>query len=112
MTSTLVPVALSSRSRATIAAPDAVSSAPVRTTPSLGRAARGLAWGGLLAVLAASGAGLAGLAWHPPGSPARAELTAQGDAVLGARLDTARADLEQVAADVQDLADAAKAALA
>ncbi|HET9851660.1 MAG TPA: hypothetical protein VFP56_04030 [Candidatus Limnocylindrales bacterium] len=89
-----------------------MSSAPVRTTPSLGRAARGLAWGGLLAVLAASGAGLVGLAWHPPGSPARAELTAQGDAGLDARLVAARADLEQVAADLQDLAEEAKTALA
>ena len=89
-----------------------MSGAPVRTTRPLGRAARGLAWGGLLAVLAASGAGLAGLAWHPPGSPARAELTAAGDATLGARLDAARADLARIAADVQDLADEAKTALA
>jgi hypothetical protein len=89
-----------------------MSSAPVRTTPSLGRAARGLAWGGLLAVLAAGGAGLAGLAWHPPGSPARAELTAAGDTALGARLDAARADLVLIASDVQDLADEAKGALA
>jgi len=89
-----------------------MSSAPVRTAKPLGRAARGLAWGGLLVVLAASGAGLAGLAWHPPGSPARAELTAAGDADLGARLDAARADLVQIAADLQDLADEAKTALA
>jgi len=62
-------------------------------------------------VLATSGAGLAGLAWHPPGSPARAELTYEGDAALGARLDAATADLEQIAADVERLADAAKTAL-
>jgi hypothetical protein len=92
--------------------PRRMSSAPVRTTPSLGRAARGLAWGVLLAVLAASGAGLVGLAWHPPGSPARAELTAAGDGLLGARLDAARADLERIAGDLQELAEEAKTALA
>jgi hypothetical protein len=64
-----------------------------------------------LAVLAASGAGLASLAWHPPGSPSRAELTAEGDAVLGVRLDLARAQLADVAADVELLAAAAKSAL-
>lgn len=89
-----------------------MSSAPVRTTPSFGRAIRGLLWTVALAVLAASGAGLASLAWHPPGSPTRAELTAAGDAELGARLDVARAELEGVASDVQQLAGEAKTALA
>ena len=45
-----------------------MSTAPPRTRPpiasSAGRVARGLGWGALLVVLAASGAGLAGLAWH------------------------------------------------
>ena len=83
-----------------------------RTGRAAGNAVRGLAWGALLAVLAASGAGLAGLAWHPPGSPARAELTYDGDAALGARLDAATADLRQIAADVEELASTAKSALA
>lgn len=91
--------------------PRRMSSAPVRTTSSLGRAVGGVLWGVLLAVLAASAAGLAGLAWHPPGSPSRAELTYAGDAVLGARLDAAKVDLEQIAADVERLAIEAKTAL-
>ena len=53
--------------------------------------------------------GLAGLAWHPPGSPSRAELTYAGDAELGARLDIARADLEVIAGDVEALAAEARA---
>ena len=76
-----------------------------------GRTARGAGWAALLVVLAASAAGLAGLAWHPPGSPARAELTYAGDAALGARLDAATANLVQIAADVEQLANEAKSAL-
>ena len=91
--------------------PRRMSSAPVRITSSLGRAVSGVLWGVLLAVLAASAAGLAGIAWHAPGSPSRAELTAAGDAALGARLDAATADLEQIAADVEQLAVEAKTAL-
>lgn len=91
--------------------PRRMPSAPTRTTPSFERAIRGLLWGVLLAVLAASAAGLAGLAWHPPGSPSRAELTYAGDAELGARLDIARADLKVIAGDVEALAAEAKSAL-
>src|SRR5215212_8979499 len=99
--------------------PRRMSSEPLQQRPpragttgrAAGRAARGVVWAVVLAVLAASGAGLAGLAWHPPGSPARAELTYEGDAALGARLDAATADLQQIAADVERLADAAKTAL-
>ena len=92
-----------------------MSTAPPRTRPpiasSAGRVARGLGWGALLVVLAASGAGLAGLAWHAPGSAAREELTYTGDAVLLARLDTAQTSLQGIAADVQQLATEAKSAL-
>jgi hypothetical protein len=91
--------------------PRRMSSAPVRITSSLGRAVGGVLWGLLLAVLAASAAGLAGVVWHAPGSPSRAELTYARDAELGARLDTAKVDLEQIAADVERLAVEAKAAL-
>lgn len=91
--------------------PRRMSSAPVRSRPSLGGAIRGAMWGGLLVVLAAGAAGLAGVAWHAPGSPARAELTSAGDAALGARLDVARADLELIATDLEQLADEAKVAL-
>jgi hypothetical protein len=92
-----------------------MSTAPSRTRPSIGRAigatARGLGWTLLLVVIAASGAGLAGLAWHAPGGPARAELTYAGDAALGSRLDTAQATLESISSDVQQLASEAKSAL-
>lgn len=88
-----------------------MSSAPSRSRAALGRAVRRLGWGVLLAVLAASGAGLAELAAHPPGSPARAELTYAGDAALRGRLDAARAGLEQIAGDVQELSAEAKRAL-
>ena len=59
-----------------------------------------------------SGAGLVGQAWHPPGSPARAELTYPGDAALDARLDAATERLAEIAAEVEVLADEAKTALA
>jgi hypothetical protein len=92
-----------------------MSSAPSRTRPSIrrgiGATARGLGWALLLVVLAASGAGLVGLAWHAPGSPARAELTYVGDAELGARLDSAQATLESISSDVERLATEAKTAL-
>jgi hypothetical protein len=90
-----------------------MSSARSRILPALGRGVRGIIWTLLLAVLAASGAGagLAGLAWHAPGSPARAELTFAGDAALNARLDVASETLRDIVADVQLLATEAKTAL-
>ena len=78
----------------------------------LWRALRGIVWTALFAVLAAGAAGLIAQASHPPGSPARAELTAEGDAALNARLDGATAALETIAADVDHLAEIAKTALA
>jgi hypothetical protein len=88
-----------------------MSSAPARNLITLGRAARGLVWSVLLVVLAASGAGLVGQAWHPPGSPARAELTYPGDAALDARLDAATVRLTMIATKVDSLATEAKVAL-
>ena len=89
-----------------------MSSASARYLPPVGRALRGLFWTALFAVLAAGGAGLVGQAWHPPGSPVRAELTYPGDAALDARLDAATAGLAEIADEVEVLADAAKTALA
>ena len=88
-----------------------MSSAPARTLPSLGRALRGIAWTALFAVLAAGAAGLIAQASHTPGTPARADLTAEGDALLNARLDQATSQLEAIATDVDELADTAKTAL-
>jgi hypothetical protein len=89
-----------------------MSSASARYLPLVGRALRGLFWTAIFAVLAAGGAGLVGQAWHPPGSPVRAELTYPGDAALDARLDAATAGLAEIADEVEALADAAKTALA
>jgi hypothetical protein len=89
-----------------------MSSASARILPLAGRALRGLFWTILFVVLAAGGAGLVSAAWHAPGTPERAELTYPGDAALDARLDAATATLEDIADEVEVLADAAKAALA
>jgi hypothetical protein len=91
--------------------PRRMSSARARILPSLGRAVRGIVWTALFAVLAASAAGLIAEASHAPGSAARGDLTAEGDAALNARLDGATAALEKISADVDRLADDAKTAL-
>jgi hypothetical protein len=88
-----------------------MSSARPRIPATVGRAIRGILWTVLFAVLAAGGAGLIAQASHPPGSPARAELTYAGDAALGARLDQATDELRVIAADVERLAGDAKTAL-
>jgi hypothetical protein len=89
-----------------------MSSARARLLPTVGRVLRGIAWTVLLAVLAASGAGLVGWTFHPPGGPARAELTSIGDAALAPALGAASDRLRTIAKDVSTLADDAKAALA
>ena len=86
-------------------------SAPTSLLPLAWRVLRGLAWAVVLAVMAASAAGLVDLAWHAPGSPARAELTYPGDAALGVTLDAATVELELIAADMASLAQEAKNAL-
>jgi hypothetical protein len=88
-----------------------MSSAPARILPLVWRVIRGLAWAVVLAVVAASAAGVADLAWHAPGSPARAELTYPGDAALDVTLDAATLKLEAIAADMASLAREAKTAL-
>src|SRR5215212_994958 len=92
--------------------PRRMSSASARYLPLAGRALRGTFWTVLFVVLAAGAAGLVGQAWHPPGSPARAELTYPGDAAVGARLDAATAGLSEIGDEVKVLADSAKTALA
>ena len=64
-----------------------------------------------MAVLAAGGAGLVSQSWHAPGTAGRAELTYEGDAALGARLDAATDELDRIARDVEQLATEAKTAL-
>ena len=88
-----------------------MSSAPACILQPVGRVLRGVAWMVLLGLLAISGAGLIGGAWHAPGSPARAELTFAGDTAIGGRLDAATDQLKVIAADVNQLAADAKTAL-
>jgi len=88
-----------------------MSSAPPRPLAAFGRALRAVAWTAVLVVLAASGAGLVGQFWHPPGSDARAELTYAGDTAMQARLDVASTDLRAIATDIERLAGEAKTAL-
>lgn len=91
--------------------PRRMSSAPARPLPILLRLGRGAAWTVLLALLAVSGAGLLSQSFHAPGSPARAELTWDGDAAVGARLDAAAQQLQRIASDITALAADAKTAL-
>lgn len=90
-----------------------MSSAPAAPSSpsSLRRLVHGVAWTLLLGLLAASGAGLVGETFHPPGSPARAELTWNGDAAVDPRLEAAAEQLTAIASACGELAQAAKTAL-
>jgi hypothetical protein len=91
-----------------------MSSAPRRSARSLlvlGRLVRGISWTVLLALLAVSGAGLLGETFHPPGSPARAELTWDGDTAINVELDAAARQLNLIEVDIETLATDAKTAL-
>jgi hypothetical protein len=87
------------------------SASSARLGRALARAVRTLAWLLLAVVLAFGSAGLIGQLSHPPGGPARAELTYEGDAALASRLDSGDVQLEAIAADVDQLAGEAKQAL-
>ncbi len=90
------------------------SAAPgrARSVERLLAALRGLGWVAVAAVLALGGAGLVGQLWHPAGGPDRAELTYLGDAVMTTVLDSSEAEVLDVAAEVDALADEARIALA
>ena len=92
--------------------PDAPA-APLRHPLSrpLQRGALTLVWLLLVAVIAVGGAGLVtGLA-NQPGTPARAELTAEGDRAAEPGLRGAELDLSELAADVQRLGELGRGAL-
>jgi hypothetical protein len=91
--------------------PRRMSEAPSRTRPALGRILRGAGWTVAFTAFAVGGAGLVGEAFHPPGSPARAELTYTGDAALTVRLDAAATQLKTISTNVDNLATDAKTAL-
>lgn len=87
------------------------SEVTTRATPGLGSAVNVLFWIILAAAVALGAAGLTGQLTHPPGGATRAELTYPGDHLIGVRLDDATARLKEVAANVDTMAAAAKAAL-
>lgn len=62
--------------------------------------------------MALGGAGVVAQWSHPPGTPARAELTWHGDQEVGPSLDAARADLEAIGDEVDRLSVLARGALA
>jgi hypothetical protein len=87
------------------------SAVTTRFTTGLGSTVSVLLWVVLAAAVALGAAGLTGQLSHPPGDDRRAELTYSGDHAIAARLDEATARLRDVAANVDTMAVAAKAAL-
>ena len=91
--------------------PRPMSSRRTRAAHALGRILRGIVWTIVFTAFAAGGAGVLGESFHPPGSPARAELTWSGDTALAARLDPAATQLKAISTNVDNLATDAKTAL-
>jgi hypothetical protein len=87
------------------------SAAATGVAPRVSSMAATVAWVALASVLALGAAGLVARMTHQPGGPAREELTYPGDRALSATLDDASARLQQIAADVDKMAAAAKSAL-
>ena len=71
-----------------------------------------VAWLAVIVVMALGGAGVVAQWSHPPGTPARAELTWHGDQEVGPSLDAAQADLEAIGDEVDRLSVLARGALA
>lgn len=88
------------------------SAVTTRFATGLGSTVNALLWVVLAAAVALGAAGLTGQLTHPPGDDRRAELTYSGDHAIGVRLDDATARLRDVSANVDTMAEAAKAALA
>ena len=76
------------------------------------RAALAVAWVLIVALLSLGAAGIVGTMAHQPGTAARAELTYAGDHAIGPGLDAAEAGLNELSAEVTELSDAGRAALA
>lgn len=76
------------------------------------RVALAVGWLATAAVIALGAAGLVGVMAHPPGTPARAELTSAGDAVAGPIVTQAETDLIDLTDDVRRLGQLARGALA
>jgi hypothetical protein len=78
----------------------------------VGRAAPTVAWLLIVALLSLGAAGIVGAMAHQPGTAARAELTYPGDRAIEPGLDAAEAGLIELSAEVTELSDAGRAALA
>jgi hypothetical protein len=72
----------------------------------------GVAWLAILVVIALGAAGLVGAMDHAPGTAARAELTAAGDAAVTPRLNAAEGEIGVLADQVDALGSQARVALA
>ncbi|TMF36200.1 MAG: hypothetical protein E6I26_08670 [Chloroflexi bacterium] len=70
-----------------------------------------IVWLALVAVIAIGGAGLVTTMSNQPGTPARAELTADGDKAAQAGLEAAAVDLVDLTADVDRLGELGRGAL-
>jgi hypothetical protein len=78
---------------------------------SLRRVALAIVWLLVAAVIAVGGAGLVAATANQPGTPARAELTRDGDVAAQGALDSAQAGLTTLAADVDRLGELGRGAL-
>lgn len=81
-------------------------------TETAGRVRSAVAWLIAAVLLAFGSAGIVAATTRVPGTPARAELTWAADAAARADLDDVRADLQQLADDVQLLGTVARGAVA
>jgi hypothetical protein len=69
-------------------------------------------WIFVMVLVSLGSAGLVTSLSHQPGSPARPELTWQGDAAIGPQLDAARTDLQAIAEQLDRLGTLARGSLA
>ena len=79
---------------------------------TLRRVLLAVAWLSVIVVMALGGAGVVAQWSHPPGTPARAELTWLGDQAVEPSLDAAHADLQAIGDGVERLSVLARGALA
>ena len=80
-------------------------------TRSLQRAVLAIVWLLIVAVVSIGSAGLVAAMANQPGTPSRAELTAEGDAAATVALDAAQVELTSLTADVDKLGELGRGAL-
>jgi hypothetical protein len=78
----------------------------------VGRAVLAVAWLAIVAVLSLGAAGIVATMAHQPGTAARAELTYAGDAAIAPGLSAAERELGDLSAEVADLGELGRVALA